>query len=80
MADLTAILSGLGKLALQVAPQITGVGPALGLGQAIVSAIGVLKPHHPGPLPPEVEQGEAGLIEKVTAHADRTFDRAEQGD
>lgn len=80
MSDLSSILQGLGKVAIQLAPTIVpGAAPAIAAGRAVLDAIAALKPGHPGELPREVGEGETALMAAVRAHAESTFDRAENG-
>lgn len=74
------LLRLLGNAAQIAAPLIPGGGIAVEAGQAILAALKAAKALHGGSVPPEAAKGEAMLMEKVCAHAERTFDRAERGD
>jgi hypothetical protein len=56
-------------------------GPAIAeAAEGMITALKAAKRAHSGSVPAEAVKGEVGLMEKVRAHAERTFDRAERGD
>jgi flavin-dependent dehydrogenase len=75
------LLSLIGQAAQVLAPQVVqGAGTAIKAGKALSDAFKAAKSLNGGTAPADAEAQHNALFDRVMAHADATFDRAERGD
>lgn len=80
MSDFSSILKGLANSALALLPKIVpGAAPVIAAGKSLSDAIASLTEAHTGAPVPEATAAAEDLMAKVNAHAQATFDRAENG-
>lgn len=79
MSDFSSILKSLASTAMELLPKIVpGAAPLIAAGKSLSDAIASITEAHTGaPVPAAAEAVD--LMAKVTAHAESTFNRADNG-